>query len=158
MEGYDSSTTYYETGTSSPAADGGMILAILGIYFLVFIVLYVVHAIFLGMIFKKAGIESWKAWVPVYNSWVMLEMGGQKGWLALLAFIPGVSIVTAVFLYIAMYYIGLKLQKEGWFVLLAIFIPTVWVIWLAVDKSTWESAPAEQQPPTVPPTAPQPIA
>lgn len=106
---------------------------------LVFVVaFYVLYAIMLGKIFKKAGVESWKAWVPVYNSWVMLELGGQKGYWAVVALIPFVGIIGTIFMYIAMYYIGLSLGKESVFVLLAIFFPIVWVIWLAVDKSTWK--------------------
>jgi len=156
MEEYDSST-YYSTNTVDSSADAGTVFAFLGIYFVVLVVMYIVYSIFLGKIFKKAGVASWKAWVPFYSSWVTLELGGQPGWLVLLALIPGAGIVTAIFLYIAMYHIGLKLQKEGWFVILAIFLPLVWLIWLAVDKSTWEGAPAAEQPPTVPPTTPQPI-
>ncbi len=155
MEGYDSSSTYYGTSSVETTADAGAVMAVFGIFFLVFVVLYVIHAIFLGMVFKKAGIASWKAWVPVYNSWIMLEMGGQAGWLVLLSFIPGAAIVTSIFLYIAMYHIGLKLQKEGWFVLLAIFVPTVWIIWLALDKSTWQGNGGPSTPSMV---SPQPAA
>ena len=43
-------------------------------------------------------------------------------------------------MYIAMYNIGLKLGKEGIFVLLAIFLSPVWLTWLAVDKSVWNDA------------------
>lgn len=155
MEGYSSSSYYETTGTGTPE-DAGLALAVLGIIFLVLIVVYVIHSIFLGKVFKKAGVESWKAWVPIYNNWVILELGGQQGWIALLTLVPGASIVTAVFTCIAMYHIGLKLQKEGWFVLLAIFVPTVWIIWLAVDKSTWQGAGGTSaQPPAVPPTTPQ---
>ena len=90
----------------------------------------------------------------------MLELGNQPGWWVLLSFIPFVNIAAVIFMYIAMYHIGLKLQKEGWFVLLAIFVPIVWLIWLALDKSTWEGreAVAPEQPPTVPPTTPEPVA
>lgn len=124
---------------------------------------YVLVAFFLSRIFKKAGVASWKAWVPVYNTWVTLELGGQAGWWTILLFVPVANIVALVFLYIAMYYIGLKLGKSGAFVLLAIFLPIVWYIWLAFDQSRWNipgvplttetvpSSPAEV--PFVPPTA-----
>lgn len=158
MDGYDSST-YYTTTTSS-SVDAGVFLAMLGLYAVFFVIFYVVYSVFLGMIFKKAGVPAWKAWVPIYNSWIMLELGDQPGWWVLLSFIPFVNIAALVFMYIAMYKIGLKLQKEGWFVILAIFLPIVWLIWLAVDKSTWEGrdGAAQQQPPAVPPTSAQPIA
>ncbi len=127
---YDSTTNALSSGEAA-----GIVLATM-IFILIFaLIFYVVFAIFLGMIFKKAGIESWKAWVPVYNNWIMLEMGDEPGWWSILAFIPGVNIVAAVFMYIAMYRIGLKFGKDGVFVLLAIFLTPVWLIWLAVDKT-----------------------
>lgn len=131
---YDSSA-YGTTSTMSSTEAAGVFLAMMVVMLVIAIVSYVVFAFFLSMIFKKAGIEGWKAWVPVYNSWVLLEMGDQPGWWSILAFIPFVNIVAAVFMYIAMYNIGLKFGKEGVFVLLAIFLTPVWLIWLAVDKT-----------------------
>jgi hypothetical protein len=129
----------YDT-PEAQAATAGMIIFFILLSLIIAVGVYVLNAIMLGKIFKKAGVESWKAWVPVYNSWVTLELGGQQGWWSILAFIPLVNIVAAVFLYIAMYHVGLKLGKEGAFVLLAIFLPIVWLIWLAVDKSVWNEA------------------
>lgn len=158
------STYDYNSYSSSPATDtmsAGASLGILLLMLLFAVVMYVVYAYFLGRIFKKAGVESWKAWVPVYNTWVMLELGSQPGFWAILAFIPFVNIAAAVFMIIAMYHIGLHLGKEGVFVLLAIFLPIVWLIWLAVDKSTWDNtgvSPGGSQPaytpaqPAYPPT------
>jgi hypothetical protein len=98
--------TYHSTTTLSSSDAAGIFLAMMGFVAIVVIISYVVYAIFLGMIFKKAGIESWKAWVPVYNTWLLLEMGEQPGWWSILAFIPFVNIVAAVFMYIAMYHVG----------------------------------------------------
>ena len=109
-------------------------------YLVIFIAIYAVSALFTGMIFKKARVPSWIAWVPVYNNWKLLEIGGQQGYWSLLAFIPFVNIVSAVFMYIAMYHITLKLQKDGMFVLLAIFFPVVWLVWLAIDSSVWDES------------------
>lgn len=130
--------------TQTTTVDDGTLIAVTALFFfigvIITIALYAVMAIFLGKIFKKAGLASWPAWVPVYNSWKLLEIGGQQGFWAVLSIIPYVNIVSAVFLYISMYHIGNKLGKDGAFVLLAIFLPIVWVIWLAVDKSTWNDS------------------
>src|SRR5690606_36109788 len=92
-------------------------------------------------IFKKSGMgQPWAAWVQFYNNWKMLEIGGQQGFWSVLAIVPIVNLVSAVFMYIAMYNIGLKLQKEGAFVLFALFLSPVWLIWLAFDKSTWHGS------------------
>ncbi len=75
--------------------------------------------------------------MPIYNTWKLLEIGGQQGFWAVLGVIPIINIVSSVFTYIAMYHIGKRLGKDDWFVLLAIFLPLVWLIWLAFDDSKW---------------------
>lgn len=153
-------STYYTNGDLN-----GFFVAF-GLFMLLFaLAAYVVNSIFLAMVFKKAGEEGWKAWVPLYNLWVLLELGEQPGWISLLllpAFIPFIgaliALVPVVYSAIAAYKIGLRFGKEGVFVLLYIFLPLVWVIWLAVDsKAVWKgnNKPAalpsnDQTPPSQP--------
>lgn len=146
---YEYETYDYETYSTGTTVDEAAAAAALG-GFLIFNLLfaiasYIITAIFLGMILKKAGLASWPAWVPVYNTWKMLEIGGQPGFWSILMLIPFVNIVALVFFFIAAYHIGLKLEKPGVFVLLAIFLTPVWLIWLGVDKSTWheDASPAK---------------
>ena len=133
----------YDTTTSNASIDAGAFLAFLGFMFVFMIISYIITSFLLGRVFKKAGVPQWAAWVPIYNTWKILELGNQQGFWALFAIIPFVNIVTVIFMYIAMYHIGLKFKKEGWFVLLAIFLPLVWLIWLGFDDSTW---PREKEP------------
>lgn len=131
--------------TSQPTeADAAAVFAVMGIVILFSLLLgaaiYVVSAIFLSKIFKKAGVEGYIAWIPFYNSWKLLEIGGQPGYWAVLSLIPLVGYAATVFMYIAMYHIGLKLGKSGSFVVLGIFLPFVWLIWLAIDESKWNDA------------------
>jgi hypothetical protein len=112
-----------------------------GVFLIVFLVgaaFYIIGALLLGNIFKKAGTPAWKAWVPVYNSWSLLKLGGQNGFWAIIALIPVINLISAVFMIIAMYHIGRGFGKDDAFVLLAIFLPLVWLVWLAVDGSTWK--------------------
>jgi hypothetical protein len=158
-----SSYDYTYTTTSSnldPNTAAAVGAGFIFFYFITIAIAYVVTAIFLGMIFKKAGVQSWIAWVPFYNSWKLLEIGGQQGFWAILAILPFVNIVSAVFLYISMYNVGLKLGKSGAFVVLGIFLPVVWLIWLAIDSSKWNeslgapSKAVEHIGGTTPPAAP----
>lgn len=123
--------------------------AILGSIFLFFIffalVSYAVVAFLLSRIFKKAGVPEWAAWVPIYNNWKLLELGNQPGFWAILNLVPFVNIVAMIYTYISMYDIGFKLQKAGWFVVVAIFLPLIWLIWLAFDDSKWPK-PASKKP------------
>lgn len=130
---YDYSYGYQTASTLTPA----VLAMIFFVYFIVLAGVYVLHAFLLSRIFKKAGVKQWIAWVPFYNSWKLLELGGQQGFWAVLAIIPVVNIVSAVFMYIAMYHIGLKLGKSEAWVVLAIFLPTIWMAILAFDSSKW---------------------
>lgn len=159
---YYDNPSYYTNGSNlTPEQTTAMAMFMLFFFFIAMIVsvaMYVLASVCLMRIFKKAGIQPWIAWIPIYNSWKLLEIGGQQGFWAVLAIIPVINIVSAVFMYIAMYNIGLKLGKSGSFVLLAIFLSPVWLIWLAFDKSVWDddagapSLAGEAEPVTAPHT------
>jgi hypothetical protein len=113
------------------------------------LVVYVFYGFALMGIFRKAGLRAWPAWVPVFNLWRFLQLGGQKGWLVLIAVIPIVgTIIYLVFLIMA----GVKIQtgfgKPGVFFLLALFLTPVWYGILAWDRSTWKP----RHTPLVPPS------
>ena len=136
----------YPTQAQDLSAGDTVLLLVFTILWLAFVVvMYAIVSILLGRIFKKAGQPQWKAWVPVYNQWTLLQLGGKPGWWALVMLIPIVQIVGIVMLYISMYNIGLKLQKSGAFVLWAIFFPLVWYVWLAVDKSVWDDKAGDRR-------------
>ena len=132
--------TNASNGTMDDATAVALMVIILFATLIIAIVTYVIVGLALMQIFKKAGVKPWIAWVPFYNNWKMLEIGGQAGYWAVLTIVPVISIVSAVFMYIAMYHIGKKLGKDDVFIILGIFLPLVWYIWLAVDKSQWNDA------------------
>lgn len=149
-------------------ADGAVNAAILGIGALVVLVIVVIAITAMWKLFSKAGEPGWKSLIPVYSSWVFLRLGNQAGWWALVAFIPFVNIVSAVFMIIAAYNIALKLGKESWYVVLYILLPLVWMLILGFDKSTWKENTAgivpsplggdsNPQPAYVPPAEQKPV-
>lgn len=128
-----------QTTTLSDAEITAM-MSLFAIGGIIVLIVYVLMAIAGWKLFTKAGESGWKALIPIYNSWVFLRLGDQAGWWALVAFIPLVQIVSVVFMAIAAYNIGLKLGKEGWWVVLYLIVPIIWLFVLAFDKSTWKSA------------------
>ena len=93
---------YYENGSSyssnsltaeEAAGVAGVFVFFAAIAFLFAIATYVISAICLMQIFKKAGVKPWIAWVPFYNSWKVLEIGGQQGFWAILAPIASVATI-----------------------------------------------------------------
>jgi hypothetical protein len=135
--------SYVTSSDLTPEQSSAAAVIIIVFYIVTLAVAYVLNGIFLGRIFKKAGVASWAAWVPFYSNWKLLEIGGQQGFWAILVIVPIVSIVSLVFTLVAEYNVGLKLGKSSAFVLLAIFLPLVWLIWLAVDKSVWNESLGE---------------
>ena len=109
-----------------------------GFTLLVVVAVYVVTAIALMQFFRKVGVEPWIAWVPFYNTWKWLEVGGQPGWIALLSLIPYGSIATVVFLAIGMYRTGIAFRKDSSWVVLGIFLPFVWCFLLARDVEVYD--------------------
>ena len=48
----------------------------------------------LSAVFRKSGEEAWKAWVPVLNPIVLLQLGGLSGWLILLGLVPFLGLLA----------------------------------------------------------------
>ncbi len=114
-----------------------VILLVYGIFIAVVLLInYVLTGITLSMFFRKVGVTPGLAWVPVYNHWKWLEVGGQPGALSLLQLVPGAAIVSSIFLYIGMHRSGIAFGKGTEWIILGIFLPWLWCILL--------SQPAEQ--------------
>lgn len=113
-------------------------LAIIGFTLLIVLVVYVLNGFAFMKLFRKVGIEPWAAWVPIFNVWRILELGGQPGWLAVIAIIPYGSTVTAVFEAIGAYKTGIAFRKDGSWVVLFIFLPFVWAWMLAADGLVYQ--------------------
>ena len=139
---------YNDYGAGSAAA-AAIVYLVLGIVYLVIALGgYLLTSFFLMKIFTKAGVEGkWRAWVPLYNMMIFFKLGDISPWFALgalLAWIPVlgylVAIAVAVLYFMAAWRIGLKLQKEAVWLVLAVLLSIVWLGINAFDKSRWNLA------------------
>lgn len=130
----------YDAASNSANDDATVAMLSTMIFFsmVIFLLAYIFTGFTLGKIFTKANVATWKAWVPIYSTWNVLQLGNQRGIWAIASLFPVIQLVALVYIYIAMYHIGLRLGKSGNFVLIGIFAPIIWMIWLAFDKSTWQ--------------------
>jgi Family of unknown function (DUF5684) len=128
----------YGNGSAALAIFLTIYAVALGIGVLIFIAVYVLNGIAFMKLFRKVGVEPWAAWVPFFNNWRLLEVGGQEGWFAVLAIVPVGSYVSAVFLAIAGHKIGAAFRKDGSWTVLFIFLPFVWAWLLAGDPAPYE--------------------
>lgn len=125
------------------------------ISFVLGIAAYVLYAVFYMKIFEKAGVQGkWRAWVPVYNMMVFYKIGDLSPWLVLyligggilgaiipflgwFVLLPLIGLASRVLGMMAAYRVGLKLQKEGVWLILYFFLDIIWLGINAFDKSRW---------------------
>lgn len=140
---YDDSIT-----STLPAGSEGFIVAFAVIAVIAAFITYLLNAIFLQQVFKKANFEpSWGPWVPFYNTYLLLKFGGQNSiwfWLYLIgsviAAIPIVGsilsfVISIVFAIVTVYaYININKSfgKEENLVMWTIFAVLFPLIWAAV--------------------------
>jgi Family of unknown function (DUF5684) len=60
------------------------------------VVAYLLFALALWPVLVKSGRHGWGAFVPFYNSYLMEELAGFNGWLAILFYIPVVNLVMGI--------------------------------------------------------------
>lgn len=99
----------YTTTSTNDAATAAALGAFMMAYFVFAIVLYLVFSFILSRVFVKAGKPAWAAFVPIYNGWVLFEIGGKPGWWILAGLIPFVGPIIAFVLYII---VSLEIAKK----------------------------------------------
>ena len=102
-------------------------LAGIGIAYVLFcIALAVFMIVSMWKVFEKAGKPGWAALIPVYDIYVLFEIGGQKGAYAFFIFIPFVGgIIAFVFEVMALLELAKRFGKDTTFGVLSIFFPIV---------------------------------
>jgi hypothetical protein len=118
-----------------------------------YIALFAVLIVSMWKVFVKAGKPGWAAIVPLYNSWVMVQIAGKPPLWFFLLFVPIVNFVIAILLYIE---ISKRFGKGGGFAAVLILFPYVGFPMLAFGKAQYNSVDGQAGgtplAPTPPPT------
>lgn len=128
-------------------------LILLPVYLVLVLAGYLLTSWFFMKVFEKAGVQGkWRAWVPIYNTLIFVKLGDLSPWwlLALwggtivLGWVPVIGwligLAAGVYVLLAAWRVGLKLQKEAVWLILAFFLFIVWLGINAFDKSRWNTA------------------
>ena len=102
----------------------------------VIIYLAVVVLMFASMwvIFQKAGLEGWKAIIPLYNTYCLCKITWGNGWIFLAFIVPLVNIVVAI---MTMYKLAKVFGKGVGFCIGLIFLSIVFYPLLAFSDSQY---------------------
>ncbi|MBW9095318.1 FHA domain-containing protein [Microbacterium jejuense] len=99
---------------------------------------YVWIALALSAVFRKSGVESWKAWVPILNSVVLLQLAGFSGWWLLIAFVPvlGALVLVVVFVFVV-YRLSVAFGFGVGMTVLGILVFPVWASVIGWGSARW---------------------
>ncbi len=93
-----------------------------GLYIIFWVLFYIYLAVCLQVLAKKTSTEnSWMAWIPIANIFLMINIAKKPLWWFILIFIPIVNIVIGILLWMA---IAERRGKESWIGILLI-VPVV---------------------------------
>jgi hypothetical protein len=169
-------TTSYRP-VSTVSSDAPMIIGLILGYGLLILLLaaiyYVITALLMGSLFKKAGLKASLGWIPFYRYFKFLQLGGKPGGLIFISvgswgayllgaicmtFLPALgvflfvmagaaAVVYYVFKCIAVFNISKKLDKDG---IITIFYVVSELIWWALIVGTdkhikWNDSAAKKR-------------
>ena len=119
------------TASSDPSAVIGALVAMIVVFSLVGIAVYVWDALALSRLFHRLGGESWKGWVPILNTAEVYARGGVPAWSVVFLFIPIVNLYGIYLFVIATYRINVLFGRGAGSTVLAVLLRPVWATLLA---------------------------
>lgn len=129
MYDYGYTTTYYNDSLSSAPETG------LGVFGIIFLILFVFMIICLWKTYKKAGKKGWTSIVPIYSYIVMIEIAELPMWYFALFFVPFANIYAMFKIYIE---VAHKFGKSTAFGLGLIFLSPIFLPILAFGSSKYK--------------------
>jgi hypothetical protein len=86
------------------------------------------------MVFEKAGQKGWKAIIPIYNIWVLLEIVGRPQWWIILFFIPVVSFIVEIIVALDL---AKSFDKSVWWGVGLIVLPWLFIVILGFGEAQY---------------------
>lgn len=69
-------------------------------WLLFFLVLQIVHGLGTWKLYEKAGRKSWEAFIPVYNSIILMKIINRPTWWTALLFIPVINLIMFIVVWV----------------------------------------------------------
>jgi hypothetical protein len=112
---------------------GGM-MAMLGAFAFVYLIILLIILIAFWKIFTKAGKPGWASIIPIYSAIVLLEIVGKPAWWIILMLIPLVNVVIII---MVIHRLSLSFGKGTGMTLLLIFLPFIGLPVLAFGNAAY---------------------
>lgn len=99
---------------------------------------YIWVSLALAAVFRKSGVEPWKAWIPIFNTIVLLQLAGLSPWLILLALIPILGQLAFLVVFaIAIYRLSVAFGFGAGMTVLGILVVPVWASIIGWGSARW---------------------
>ncbi|MBR3180462.1 signal peptidase I [Candidatus Saccharibacteria bacterium] len=92
-------------------------------------------------IFKKAGEEGWKALIPIYNVYTLLNILSMEPLLCLLSFVPGAWFILSIVMDVKL---AQSFKKGTGFALGLIFLGPIFSLILAFGSAKYTKLPSSK--------------
>lgn len=79
----------YSFFSTSSSLSAGFIFAFISVFLSVTFFIYILTAIGLWKMFKKAGKNGWEALIPIYNTYILCKITGVNPWWIVITFLAG---------------------------------------------------------------------
>lgn len=134
FDSYYDDPYYGGSSTADPAAVVGLVFLMLGIYALIFVVIWLANGFSWAGLFGKAGHPKWAAFVPIYNTWVIVKISGRPESHFWLQFIPYAGIYWAV---LSINDLAKSFGKDTAYTVGLIFLPIVFASMLSYGEAKY---------------------
>jgi hypothetical protein len=99
------------------------------VFFVILVAIYAFYAFCLQRVAEKLNAQNtWLAWIPIANLFLMCSMAGRPAWWVILLFIPIVSIIICVIVWMD---ICGRLGKPRWLGVAMLFVGVIILPYLA---------------------------
>lgn len=134
--------SYNSDSAMDPAAALGIMALMLGLYALLIVAIWLASGFAWAGLFGKAGHPKWAAFVPFYNSWVLVKIAGRPESSFWLQFIPYAGIYWAI---VTLNDLAKSFGKDAAYTVGLIFVPVVFASMLSYGQARY-LGPAHRTP------------
>jgi len=145
----------YSSSSTSTSSSGANIAGLLIFVVVAFVIGIAIGALCFWKVLEKGGRPGWASLIPVYNAWLLFEMSGKSGALALLylgGMIPIIgfifSLTASIMLAMA---VGKAFGKEGGFIVGLVLLPFIFYPILGFGSAQYRGGVTPQGFPVGPP-------
>jgi len=133
----------YDYPSASRAAAGAGIFASVFFVFLILIIIACVVLVYIAewRIFKKAGKEGWKALIPIYNTYTLLQILNMEPMLCLLKVVPGAPFMLNI---VMMVKLAKSFGKGTGFAVGLILLEPIFKMILAFSEAKYKQLPSSK--------------